>query len=52
MGLRVWEFAPAEVDLATNIYPPGTAGHDAWNKAAAQRREILAADPHHYDDLD
>lgn len=50
-GLKPWERPPCLVTLddADPDWRPDQIAD--WNRARAMRRQLLAADPHHYDDL-
>ena len=43
MNLRPWQFAPSEVQAASNPYPAGCVGFESWKQATAQWRELVAA---------
>lgn len=52
LGLRPWELAPSEAGDWPSPWPESSAGHAAWTQAQKWRAEILARDPHYFDDED
>jgi hypothetical protein len=50
--LRPSDIPPCLASGSTCVHPPNTAGFASWPRARALRAKILAADPHHYDELD
>ena len=50
LNLSPWQFAPSEVSDGASPYPPGSAGHYAWQQAQQWRAEIRVRDPGYFDD--
>jgi len=48
--LRPWEFSPSEISDDPPPYPPSSAGFASWMQAQQWRAEILAENPHYFDD--